>query len=86
MSAVDPEALRRFARRDWSGLAAAKDRAWLEAKRDGDASDALRSADELRRYVRRIRPDWPARADREEDLQTHIRVLKALGAVSVRSR
>ncbi len=80
------EDIRRFAGRDWSRLAAAKDRAWLRAKQAMSADDAIRSADELRKFALDARAGWPDRVHRADDLQTHVRVSEALGAVHVRPR
>jgi len=83
---VTREDVRNFIGRDWARVAAAKDRAWLTAKRDREAGEALRSADQLRQYARHVRPDWPDSAERAEDFQTHRRISKALGDVRVRAR
>ena len=80
------EDIRRFAGRDWSRLAAAKDRAWLRAKQAMSTSDAIRTADELRKFAIVARAGWPDPADRADDVQTHVRVSEALGAVHVRPR
>lgn len=80
------EDIRRFARRDWTRVADAKNRSWLARKAQGSVDDAIRSADRLRRFALVARPDWPDRAHRAEDLQTHIRVAEALGAVRLRPR
>jgi hypothetical protein len=76
--------IRRFLRRDWSRLAAAKARTWQAGK--GTPGGDLRAANELRRYARMARADWPGTDDRAEDLRTHVRVSEALGAVGLRSR
>ena len=78
--------IRRFAGRDWSRLAAAKDRAWLRAKQATSASDAIRAADQLRKFALHARAGWPDRDHRADDLHTHVRVSEALGAVHVRPR
>ena len=78
--------IRRFAGRDWSRLAVAKDRAWLRAKQAMSTSDAIRAADELRKFTLDARAGWPDPTDRANDVQTHVRVSEALGAVHVRPR
>jgi len=80
------EDVRRFVDRDWARVSAAKDRAWLAAKRDNGAADALRAGDQLRRFARSVRADWPDLAHRTNDRQTHVRVSEALGAVRIRPR
>lgn len=81
---VTRDDIREFASRDWAGVAAAKARAWEAGKRT-PAGD-LYAADQLRRYVLTVRPDWPGPDDRADDLQSHIRVSEALGAVGLRPR
>ena len=78
------ESIRKFVNRDWAGVAAAKARAWQASDRT-PAGD-LHAADQLRRYVLTVRPDWPGLDHRTDDLQSHIRVSEALGAVGLRSR
>ncbi|MGH9204031.1 MAG: hypothetical protein ACRD2A_22625 [Vicinamibacterales bacterium] len=70
-----------FAHRDWSRIAASKARAWQSEQRS--PAEDLRVADQLRRYVRRVRPDWPSASDRAGDLACHRRVSRALGAVTL---
>lgn len=62
--------------RDWSLLERMKNEFWRE--RAPTPTEAIRVADQLRRYVSRIRPDWPGKEDRLADLNTHIRVSRAL--------
>lgn len=76
--------IRNFLDRDWARIASAKTRTWQAAKQT-PAGD-LRAADELRRHVAAIRPDWPDAGERAEDLRTHLRVSKALGAVTILPR
>lgn len=65
--------------RDWSAVAEAKAQAWQTGKRM--PGDDLRTADQLRRYVQTVHPDWPHREDRRDDFRAHVRVSKALGVV-----
>lgn len=44
-------------------------------------TESFRVADELRRHVRAVRPDWPDRAEREADLAAHMAVREALSRV-----
>lgn len=41
-------------------------------------AEAVRIADELRRTVRLIRPDWPSVEARDEDLRFHQRMCRLL--------
>ena len=75
------EDLVRFARRDWAAVAAAKEQQWLRQKRSMSPADLLQMSDVMLRYVQTLRPDWPSRADREADIETHHRVGQALRAV-----
>ena len=76
--------IRQFVNRDWARIAAAKARTW-QAGKHTPAGD-LRAGDQLRRHVAALRPGWPDRGDRSEDLRTHLRVSEALGAAGIRSR
>ena len=68
-----------FVQRDWDAIAEHKQRYWAENAMTAD--ERLRIADELRRHARALHPDWPTRAQREEDLATHVRVGEALRRV-----
>jgi hypothetical protein len=83
---VNPADIAAFARREWHLVEDLKAKYWAERKRTLLPADALQLGDELRRYVLRVRPGWPGTADREDDLNTHVRVAEALGAVSRRPR
>jgi hypothetical protein len=76
----------RFARRDWTAIARAKERHWLRWKRAMTAADLWRLSDDLLRHAR-ARPgrEWP-QADRLADLSVHQRVGQALRAVTRAAR
>lgn len=76
--------IRSFVNRDWARVADAKVEAW-QARKATPAED-LRAAAELRRHVLALRSDWPSRDDRLDDLQSHIRLSEALGAIVLRPR
>lgn len=76
----------RFANRDWGAIADNKARFWAERKRAMSPADAIRLGDDLRRYARGVRPDWPSEADRRVDGETHSRVSEALRAVAHATR
>ncbi|MCC6766965.1 MAG: hypothetical protein IT293_20100 [Deltaproteobacteria bacterium] len=76
-----PEDIARFARRDWETLEAAKTEQWLEERRRRGVAWCFQVGDALRRQVARQQPTWPTAADREADLETHVRVGKALRRV-----
>lgn len=76
------EDLVEFATRDRSELAARKARYWVERKRRLGPAEGIRVAEELRRHVLRVRPDWPGEAARAQDLATHLRVAEALRRVA----
>jgi hypothetical protein len=73
-----------FARRDWSSVAAMKERFWAERKRHMTPSEALRLADDLRSSVASRRSDWPSDDERRSDLETHARVSESLRSVRAR--
>jgi len=64
--------------RDWGLLQRVKDDYWIEQKALLTPAAVLRLGDELRRYVRGVRPDWPDSAERDTDLTTHTRLSQAL--------
>jgi hypothetical protein len=64
--------------RDWEAVRAAKDRYWAERIRRLGPAEGLRIADELRRHVVALHPDWPTPADRSADLAAHVRLAELL--------
>ena len=83
---VDPESIRQFVRRDWPAVARSKTRSWHDFKARRSAADVLAVADQMRVHVQRLRPDWPTRQHRLDDLLVHQRVGEALRAVVYRPR
>lgn len=78
---MKPEDLRAFARRDWAAAATAEREAWrLRRDRLGPA-DGLRLTAQLGSAIRALRPDWPSTAEREADLEMHVRLGQALRRV-----
>lgn len=67
-----------FARRDWAALEDEKTRTWRTHKLSLGVEGALRLADELRRHVVAVRPEWPTPDERAEDLRHHARLTLAL--------
>ena len=78
---VRPEDVARFARRDWEAVNACKTEQWLEERRRRGVSWCFRVADDLRRQVACQQPAWPTAAERQADLDTHVRVGEALRRV-----
>lgn len=70
--------LRSFLDRDWAAARDAKDAYWAEVTRLRGPLEALRVADELRRQVQQLRPDWPSAEDRAADLDAHLRLSERL--------
>ena len=60
-------------RRDWARVRAAKDEYWGERIGRLGAAEGFRIADELRRQVLLQDSTWPGPAERDADLQSHIR-------------
>ncbi|MBK5295689.1 MAG: hypothetical protein JJE40_00945 [Vicinamibacteria bacterium] len=69
-----------FARRDWAALDEEKARTWRDRKRSLGVEGALGLADQLRRHVLAVRPEWPTSDERSDDLRHHVRVSEALAA------
>jgi hypothetical protein len=80
------EDLQRFAARDWSGVAAAKEAEWLRRKRTMSPLEVLQLSDEMRRHAHAVHPTPPTLADRLADLEVHHRVSIALRAVASTTR
>lgn len=70
---MDRAAIRAFASRDRTEVAAAKAAWWARA----DTEARFRAAHALWEHARRVRPDWPTADDRAADLAHHVR-LKSL--------
>jgi hypothetical protein len=83
---VDADALRQFARRDWSAVATSKGRHWRLLKTDHTVADVMAVADRMRLHAQQVRPDWPTAQQRLDDLRVHQRVGEALRAVASRPR
>ncbi|MEZ5292511.1 MAG: hypothetical protein R2745_15625 [Vicinamibacterales bacterium] len=83
---MDRDSIRQFVSRDWAAIAGSKDRGWRALKAGRSAADVLAVADHLRTHAQRLRPDWPSRQHRLDDLRVHQRVGEALRAVVCRPR
>lgn len=69
--------------RPWRELEALETEHWRRLKKERGLGEGLRIADELRRHVLSVRPDWPSEEERAEDLAVHVRVsaeLRRVGA------
>lgn len=83
---MDRNALRQFARRDWSAVATSKTSHWRTLKTARPAADVLAIADRMRVHAQQIRPEWPTPQQRLDDVRVHQRVGEALRAVTGRPR
>ena len=79
---MDPRYTRNFLERDWQAVERLKADFWIERKAAMTPGDAIQLAEELRQYVKNVRPGWPSLAERDADLATHTRVSEALRNVS----
>jgi hypothetical protein len=61
----------------WDLLAQYKDQRWRDRKKLG-LREALRVVGALRAQARFFQPSWPTQDDRDQDLETHLRVAAAL--------
>jgi hypothetical protein len=75
---VTKEEIVAYARRDWGAVEELKRRHWVERKRTMTPLEALELAEGLRRSVRELRPDWPSEAERNADLDCHVRLARRL--------
>lgn len=70
------DSLRDFASRPWDEIEGLKRRYWADS--DMKPEELLRVAEELRLYAVSVRPDWPDDAQRQADLDSHIRIAHLL--------
>lgn len=78
MTASVTEGIADFVARDWAANRAAKDDYWASRIRRLGPQEGLRIADELRRQMLAIDPQWPSEAERRRDLADHQRVAELL--------
>jgi hypothetical protein len=78
---VKREDLVEFSRRPRGGVDETRAEYWMSFTQSHGPAAALRIADELRRYVQLLRPDWPTAEDRAADLATHMRLSDAFRRV-----
>jgi hypothetical protein len=79
---MKPEDIRAYVDRDWQAVADAKIAYWAERKRLGSPAESLQIGDALLDWVKTLHPDWPTEEDRVRDLDTHLRVSRALQSVA----
>ncbi|HEV8630722.1 MAG TPA: hypothetical protein VGV61_10430 [Thermoanaerobaculia bacterium] len=78
---MEPQDLLAFVRRDWQAAEAAEADHWIRRKQAAGATEGLRVAAALRQLTVALRPEWPAAADRQADLDHHVRLAEALRRV-----
>ena len=66
--------IREFVERDWAAVRESKDAYWAARIERLGAIEALRIADELRRQILVLNPEWPGTQLREDDLRAHARL------------
>jgi hypothetical protein len=69
--------IREFVSRDWEAVRENKDAYWGERIARLGPLEGLRIAEELRQQALRL-PGWPRADDRQEDLQSHVRLAALL--------
>jgi hypothetical protein len=70
--------IRAYVSRDWATVQEQKRRSWAERLARMGPAEGIRLADDMRRYVVSIRPDWPTPGDRAPDLASHIELCALL--------
>lgn len=83
---MDTDALREYANRERRPLVELKADHWRQRKALLGAGEALRVAEELRRWCIQANPGWPRDIDRAADLAVHVRVGEALRSAGVHDR
>jgi hypothetical protein len=82
----DPAAILEFVRRDWASFERSEAEYWRAYRQEQGPGAGIAVADELRRHLARVRPEWPTERERREDHETHLRVIEALRRVPPRDR
>lgn len=77
---MTPEQIREYCNRDWALIARSK--ASYYAEQGITPAARRRIAAELYKQVRARRPGWPTAAEREADLEAHIRLSEKLRAAA----
>ena len=75
---MNPQHLRDFLQRDWETAAARKREHWVREFAACGAVATLEASAALWRHMRAVRPDWPTPEQRQEDLDHHIAVKRAI--------
>lgn len=75
---MDGDAARAFLARDRDRVAALKRDHHARQHRAWHGLWGLAAARGLREYARKVRPDWPTRRDRDEDLAHHIELKRRI--------
>lgn len=70
-----------FLERDWASLERLKSDFWKGQKKRLTPTEVFLIANQLRETARLLHPGWPTEGDRQEDLETHIRVAAVLRSV-----
>jgi hypothetical protein len=78
---VNAADIRAYAARDWLLVTASKRSHGIAWTKGLSPAAALKIADDLRRHVQAMRPDWPSSAERAADLEMHARVAAGLRSV-----
>ncbi len=71
-----------FAHRSHADLAEIDAAYWRRRKRSLGDGEGVRVADELRKHVLAVQPDWPTAADRAADFKAHVRLSEQLRSVT----
>lgn len=82
----DPLGVRGYMGRDWAALEALKDEHWLLRRSQMSADERLGVAAELRRWAHQLRPQVDWEAERQADLEAHIRLSALLRRADGRAR
>jgi hypothetical protein len=78
MSKAVTQGIEEYVSRDWGLARRAKDGYWAARIRRCGPAEGIRVADELRRQMKLLDPEWPSPAERDRDLASHARVSELL--------
>lgn len=79
---MDAEAIRRYARRPWMEIEAAKRGYWAEEFLSRGPEASARAAHAIWAHIRAVRPDWPTEAAQRADLEHHAELKRRLDRAS----
>ena len=82
MTLVITRDIRDYVSRDWAAVRRAKDLYWRDRIARLGPAEGVRMAEQLRQQAVARDPSWPSPADRDADLEAHVRLAERLRRAS----